>query len=74
MLSTQIWQTDSLNYTNPTEKKCYAVDDIMGILNVGRKAVYSLIHRKAFPAIRIAGVGYRVPKDSFSAWLHQMPD
>ena len=74
MLSTQIWQTDSLNYTNPTEKKCYTVDDIMEILNVGRKAVYSLIHRKAFPAIRIAGVGYRVPKDSFSAWLHQMPD
>ncbi len=74
MLSTQIWQTDSLNYTNPTEKKCYTVDDIMGILNVGRKAVYSLIHRKAFPAIHIAGVGYRVPKDSFSAWLHQMPD
>ena len=74
MLSTQIWQTDSLNYHNPTEKKCYTVDDIMEILNVGRKAVYSLIHRKAFPAIRIAGVGYRVPKDSFSAWLHQMPD
>ena len=43
MLSTQIWQTDSLNYTNPTEKKCYTVDDIMGILNVGRKAVYSFL-------------------------------
>ncbi len=72
MLSTQIQQTNSSNQTNPTEKKCYTVEDIMAILDVGRKAVYGLIRRKAFPAIRIAGVGYRVPKDSFSAWLHQM--
>ncbi|MBR6862094.1 MAG: helix-turn-helix domain-containing protein [Acidaminococcaceae bacterium] len=71
MLSAQIWQTDSLNCANPAEKKCYTVDDIMGILNIGRKAVHSLIRRKAFPAIRIAGVGYRIPKDSFTAWLYQ---
>lgn len=74
MLSTQIRQTNTLYHPHPVEKKCYTVDDIMGILNVGRKAVYGLIHRKAFPAIRIAGVGYRVPKDSFSDWLHQLTE
>ena len=74
MKSTQLWQTNSLNHSNPTEKKCYTVEEIMGILSVGRKAVYGLIRRKAFPAIRIAGVGYRVPKDSFSAWLYRISD
>lgn len=43
----------------------------MEILGVGRKAVYSLIHRKVFPAIRINSVGYRIPKESFHAWLYQ---
>lgn len=74
MKSTQLWQTVSVDNSKPTEKKCYTVEDIMGILNVGRKAVYGLIRRNAFPAIRIAGVGYRVPKDSFSAWLYRISD
>ncbi len=38
----------------------------MEILGVGRKAVYSLIHRKVFPAIRINSVGYRIPKERAS--------
>ncbi|MBO5567958.1 MAG: helix-turn-helix domain-containing protein [Clostridia bacterium] len=41
----------------------------MTILDVGRKAVYGLIHQKAFPAIKIPSVGYRIPKESFNAWL-----
>ena len=53
------------------ERLCYTVDELMEILGVGRKAVYSLIHRKAFPAIRISSVGYRIPKESFHAWLYR---
>ena len=35
------------------------------ILNVGRKSVYDLIHRKEFPVIRISSAGYRIPEDTF---------
>lgn len=50
----------------------YTVDELMDILCVGRKAIYSLIHKKAFPALRIGSVGYRIPKASFHAWMNQM--
>ena len=53
------------------ENRCYTVEDLMVILGVGRKAVYSLIREKAFPAIRINRVGYRIPRDSFHSWLYQ---
>ncbi len=43
----------------------------MEILGVGRKAVYALIHKKAFPAIRISSIGYRIPKETFHAWMYQ---
>ena len=48
------------------------VSEIMLILDVGIKAVYGLIHQKAFPAIRIYNAGYRIPKDTFHAWLYKM--
>ncbi len=51
--------------------RCYTVNEIMVILGVGRKAVYSLIRQKAFPSIQIGGIGYRIPKDTFDSWLHQ---
>ena len=51
---------------------CYTVDDLMEILGVGRKAIYALIHKKAFPAIRIMSVGYRIPRESFDAWMYSM--
>ena len=50
---------------------CYTVDDLTQILGVGHKAIYALIHKKAFPAIRISSIGYRIPKDTFNAWMHQ---
>ena len=54
----QIHQNVNTTRKIPQERRC-------------RKAVYSLIHRKAFPAIRINSVGYRIPKESFHAWLYQ---
>ena len=65
---------------NPTEvttenesqaSRCYTVEDLMDILGVGRKSVYTLIREKAFPAICIGKQGYRIPKDSFYSWLYQ---
>ena len=53
------------------ERLCFTVEELMEILGVDRKAVYSLIHKKAFPAIRINSIGYRIPKESFHAWLYQ---
>ena len=53
------------------ERVCYTVEELMSILCVGRKAIYSLIHRKAFPALRIGSVGYRIPKAAFHAWMNQ---
>ena len=56
----------AMNSTSTTQEKgCYTVDELMDILCVGRKAIYSLIHKKAFPALRIGSVGYRIPKASF---------
>ena len=55
----------------PNEKKtsasrqeygCYTVDDLTQILGVGHKAIYALIHKKAFPAIRIAALAIVFPK------------
>ena len=63
----------AMNSTSTTQEKgCYTVDELMDILCVGRKAIYSLIHKKAFPALRIGSVGYRIPKASFHAWMNQL--
>ena len=53
------------------ERLCYTVEELMEILGVGRKAVYALIHKKVFPAIRISSIGYRIPKETFHAWMYQ---
>ena len=71
-----IMQEQKTTHTTPAEstrpeRRCYTVDEVMEFLGVGRKAVYSLIHRKAFPAIRINNLGYRIPKESFNSWLLQ---
>ena len=55
--------------TSAQQNRCYTVDDLMEILGVGRKAIYTLIRKKAFPAIRISSVGYRIPKESFNTWM-----
>lgn len=44
------------------ERGCYTVDDLAQILGVGHKAIYTLIHKKAFPAIRIRALAIVFPK------------
>ena len=59
-----------VNETVSTNKsRCYTVEDIMGILGVGRKAVYALIRTKTIHAIQIKGLGYRIPRELFDNWL-----
>ena len=53
------------------ERGCYTVEELMSILCGGRRAIYSLIHRKAVPARRMGSVGYRHPKAAFHAWMNQ---
>lgn len=45
----QFQQTMNRGQNIPQERRCYTVDELMEILGVGRKAVYSLIHQKVFP-------------------------
>ena len=45
----QIQQNMNTTRNIPQERRCYTVEELMEILGVGRKAVYSLIHRKVFP-------------------------
>ena len=54
MTTIQTQERFQVNQSARGEKRCYTVSDIMSILNVGRKSVYSLIHRKEFPVIRIS--------------------
>jgi len=66
-----VLRTNTRTPLNREGCRCYTVDEIMMIMGVGRKAVYSLIRKKVFPSIRIGSIGYRIPKDTFDAWLHQ---
>ncbi len=71
MTTIQTQERFQVNQSARGEKRCYTVSDIMSILNVGRKSVYGLIHRKEFPVIRISSAGYRIPKDTFHVWLYK---
>lgn len=45
------------------------VKEVQEILKIGVNNAYALVRSKTFPVIKV-GRGYRVPKDSFYAWLH----
>ena len=51
------------------EKRCYTVDDLMVILQCGRRAVYDLLKRQEFRYIKIGRAGYRISRKSFDEWL-----
>lgn len=50
-------EMNPISAVSVAQPHCYTADDLMGILDVGRKAIDALIHKKAFPAIRIMSVG-----------------
>ena len=52
-----------------TEKRCYTVDELMAILNCGRRTVYDLLKKNEFRYFKLGGSGYRISKKSFDDWL-----
>lgn len=51
------------------KQEAFTVREIRDILNIGINSAYNLIHSNAFPVVKI-GHSYRIPKDSFYAWLN----
>lgn len=49
-------------------KRTYTVDEIAGILGIGRTAAYSLVHSGIFKSVRV-GSAIRISKASFDEWL-----
>jgi len=51
------------------EKRCYTVDDLMIILECGRRAIYDLLKKNEFRYIKLSRAGYRISRKSFDEWL-----
>ena len=52
-----------------TDKRCYTVDDLMIILDCGRRTVYDLLKKNEFRSFKLGGSGYRISKKSFDDWM-----
>ncbi len=50
------------------KKQTYSVEDIQGILDIGRSAAYELVKNAPFKVLRI-GTTIKISKPSFDAWL-----
>lgn len=51
-----------------SEKRTYTVDEIQGVLGIGRNSAYSLVKSGVFRSVRIGGT-IRISKKSFDEWL-----
>lgn len=74
MMTNMQMQTERTQYTIPKGlrnqgSRCYKVEDLMDMLGIGKAAVYALIKRQEFRVLRLPGVGFRIPKDSFDHWM-----
>ena len=49
----------------------YSYKDIMAMLGIGKNQAYALMKSGEFPIIRI-GKTYKVSKQVFDCWLHQI--
>ena len=54
--------------TKVAEKRTYTVEEVAGILDIGRTTAYKLIHSGLFTFVKI-GSAIRVSKASFDEWL-----
>ena len=50
------------------EKRCYTVDDLMLILECGRRTVYCLLKKNEFRYLKLGGTGYHIPRKRFDEW------
>lgn len=64
---------DSWNGTKKTspDRRTYTVEEIAGILGIGRTSAYSLVKEEHFKVVRI-GNAIRVSKKSFDEWLDSL--
>ena len=58
---------DTLNTSPPT---FYTVDDIQGLLGIGRNSAYKLVNKKDFPSISV-GNRIVIPIDHFNDWINK---
>ena len=51
-------------------REMLTIKEVKEIMKIGTNAAYNLVHSKSFPVIKV-GHSYRIPKESFYAWLTQ---
>ena len=55
----------------PSDRRTYTVEEVAGILGIGRTSAYSLVKEGHFKIVRI-GNAIRVSKKSFDDWLDSL--
>ena len=48
---------------------CLNISEVAQIMRVSTPVVYAMVHRDDFPAVKVGGKRYVVPKDRFIRWL-----
>ena len=59
---------DSVKSTPEPNQRTYRVEEIAGLLGIGRTSAYNLVKQGYFKTVRI-GTSIRVSKKSFDEWL-----
>ena len=55
------------------DKRTYQVEEIAGILGIGRSSAYELVKQGLFRTVKI-GTAIRISKKSFDDWLDRQND
>jgi excisionase family DNA binding protein len=66
-------QTNSVQTLGIQNKRTYQVEDIAGILGIGRSSAYELVKQGLFRTVKI-GTAIRISKKSFDDWLDSQAD
>ena len=61
-------QAENRTPVNVPEQRTYKVEDIAGMLNIGRTSAYNLVKEGHFKTVRV-GNAIRISKKSFDEWL-----
>ena len=46
------------------------MQDVQAITGLSRDTVYTLMHRKGFPKVKLGRI-YRIPREAFFAWMER---
>ena len=61
-------QANTVNIQDTHDKRTYQVEEIAGILGIGRSSAYELVRQGLFRTVKI-GTAIRISKKSFDDWL-----